>query len=102
MIYGEQCLSRVVFSFKVICSLDDGNSYFISLIWGKINTIHMTGMISGILYAAVFLSSLVDFEEVSAFTFCEASVNTIKYVKECPTNVEEWNIAARNKNSDSI
>lgn len=62
----------------------------------------MTVMISGILYASVFLSSLVAFEEVSAFTFCEASVYTIKYVKECPTNAEEWNIATRRKNCESI
>lgn len=40
--------------------------------------------------------------QVPAFTFCEASVDTIKYVKECPTNVEEWNIAARRKNCESI
>lgn len=49
----------------------------------------------------IFLSSLVDFK-VSAFTFCEVSVDTIKYVPQCPTNTKEWNVAARRKNCESI
>lgn len=40
--------------------------------------------------------------QASAFTFCEASVDTIRYVEECPTNAKEWTTAARNKNCDSI
>lgn len=30
------------------------------------------------------------------------SVDTIRYVPQCPTNTKEWNVAARRKNCESI
>lgn len=54
-----------------------------------------------ICYALLILLVLF-YNEVSAFTKCQSSISTVRYVSHCPGDAFSWHMAASKMNCDSI
>lgn len=50
----------------------------------------------------LLLSFMCICSEVSSLSSCEESASTVRHVDRCPTDSESWEMAAKNKNCDTI